>query len=162
MKKQAVVIIVGLMLAITAQIPLVMMSMAKETPRLNSTQTEDVLKIDVKASSGGVAISFSNNGTGPITNLTWKMDLKKAFIFYSKDLNGSIEKILPGKTVTVNTGIILGIALPFLVPGRNNGNITANYKYSPIWGELEIPSLTKFQKIIIVVALVCVAATALY
>ena len=130
MKKQMVGLSVGMMLIFTSFIPITIATIVKKT-NINTVQINDVLDVDVWARGGGVAISFSNIGTDEVTNLSWKMNIRHALILNRGGLQGSIFNISPGEIVEVDTGPIIGLAVPLfaLITGGNNGNITMNYDY---------------------------------
>ncbi len=65
---------------------------------------------------GGIGFSaeLKNNGDDPITNITWRIDMK------GKQRTGNITNLTPGEIIKISTGLILGF-------GKTTIVVTATY-----------------------------------
>jgi glucose/arabinose dehydrogenase len=76
----------------------------------SSRLTTDVdLEIEIITGGRGVHTFIRNNGVQNATNVTWAVQLTGGFIVIGKQANGTLDRILPDKTTTVDLPFVLGI-----------------------------------------------------
>ncbi len=91
---------------------------AKDSAGLESGWSDSLIvhiisapQIEIGTISGGlgVTVTIQNTGLVDATEVNWTISLSGGLVLYGKETTGSIAKIVPGFTPTIQTGFIFGL-----------------------------------------------------
>jgi len=112
MKKKSISVICSSIVLLT-----ILSATGLVTPSKSTTEVS--LQIEIITGGRGVHTFIRNNGIQNATNVTWSIQLTGGFIIIGKHAEGTLDRILPDKSTTVDIPFIFGI-------GRTSISATAS------------------------------------